>query len=219
MLVEGGQRFTGDTKGGSAGDIALRDDLIHNFFHLSAGNGKAKALHTGGVGKGADFHGVDADDLPVAVNQWPAGVAGVQGGVGLDERHGAAVHVHVPVDGGDDAVGVGAPEGCPKGIADGYHRVAHPQGGGVAELGGGQVGAVNAHHRQVGNIVAAHQPGAEGTVIGELDGNGAGILHHMGVGHDIAVRGENHAGAGGRTVAGLAGDGHHGGDIPGIDIL
>ena len=219
MLIEGGQGFAADAQSGPPGDITLRNDLVHNFLDLGTGNSEAQAFHTGVVGKGADLHGVDADDLPVAVDQRPAGVAGVQGGVGLDQGHGAAVHVHVPVDGGDDAVGVGAPEGRPQGIADGNHRIAHPQCGGIPKLGGGQVGAVDAQHRQVGNVVATNQPGREAAVIGELHGNDVGILYHMGIGHDISVSGEHHPGAGGRTAAALTGDGHHGGDIEGVDIL
>ena len=46
------------------------DDLIHNVPDGGAGNGKADTLHTGGIGEGADLHGVDADDLTVAVDQY-----------------------------------------------------------------------------------------------------------------------------------------------------
>ena len=189
MLVEGGQGLAGDAERGPPGDIALGDDLIHDILDLGAGNGEAQAFHAGVVGEGADLHGIDADDLTVAVDERPAGVAGIQGGIGLDQGHGAAVHVHVPVDGGDDAVGIGAPEGGAQGITDGDHRVAHPQCGGISKLGGGQIVAVDAQHRQIRNVVTANQPGREAAVIGELHGNCVGILHHMGIGHDISVGG------------------------------
>ena len=104
-------------------------------------------------------------------------------------------------------------------IAEGTHRIAYPQCGGIAELGGGQIGAVNAQHRQIGNGVAANQPCAEAAVVGELHGNDLCILHHMGIGYDISVSREHHPGAGGRTAAALTGDGHHGRDVQGVDIL
>ena len=123
MLIEFGQGLAGNSQRGPSGHIALGDDLIYDFLHLGAGNGKAKPLHTGSVGESADFDGVDADDLTVAVDQRPAGIAGVQGGVGLDQGHGSAVDLHIPVDGGDDAVGIGTPEFHSQRIADGNHRV------------------------------------------------------------------------------------------------
>ena len=127
ILIEGGQCIAGDSQSGTSGDIALVDDLIHDVLHRGTGDGKAKTLHTGGVGKGTDLHGVDADDLTVAVDQGTAGVAGVQSGVGLDQAHGTAVNGHIPVNGRYNAVGEAAPEFTAQGIADGSDGVTHPQ--------------------------------------------------------------------------------------------
>ena len=182
MLIEFGQGLAGDAQGGPSGHIALGDDLIHDFLHLGAGNGEAKPLNTGSVGESADFDGVDADDLTVAVDERPAGIAGVQGGVGLNQGHGAAVDLHIPVDGGDDAVGIGAPEFHPQRIADGHHRIAYPQGFGIAELGGGQVLGINVQHRQIGHRVIAYGLGGESPVIGKEHRNFLGTADDVVIG-------------------------------------
>ena len=70
------------------------------------------------------LHHVDADDLPVLVDERAAGVAVVERGVGLDERHGHAVHIDVAVDGGHDAVGQRAAQLHATRVADGVDRVA-----------------------------------------------------------------------------------------------
>ena len=62
-------------------------------------------------------------------------------------------------------------------------------------------------HRQVGNGIRTHQPCLQLPSVGEHDGGRHGVLHHMGVGDDVAVGGEHHAGAAGGAGAGLGGDG------------
>ena len=76
---------------------------------------------------------------------------------GLEEGHRVAVGVHVPVNGGDDAVGHGAPELLAQGVADGQGRIPHLEQVGVPELCGGQAGAVNFEHGQIVGLIAAHQ--------------------------------------------------------------
>src|SRR5205085_4103098 len=83
---------------------------------LVDGNGEADVLGpVGGDG------GVDADDLTGRVDQRPAGVAGVDGGVGLDH---AGEVVDRAVEGGDDAARHGGVTPQPEGVADGDDVVA-----------------------------------------------------------------------------------------------
>ena len=137
----------------------------------------------------------------------------------MDQGHGAAVQIHVPVDGGNDSIGIGAPKGCTQRIADGNHRIAHPQCGGIAELGGGQVCAVDSQHCQIGYFIKANQTGGVISVIRQLHRYGISILYHMGIGNDISVGGENDTGAGETAAAALAGNGNDRGNIPGVDFL
>jgi hypothetical protein len=73
--------------------------------------------------------GVDADHLAAQVEQRPAGIAAVDGGIGLDEivewplADVAASRAH-------DASGGGAAQ--PEGVADGQHPVAHIRCVGIA---------------------------------------------------------------------------------------
>lgn len=125
------------------------------------GRAKPSPSHCGlllGEAGVAHFHGVDADDLPIAVDEGAAGVAVIQGGVGLDHGHGAALHLHLTVDGGDDAVGEGPPQLYAQGVADGVHRVTHRQQVGVAELRRRQGIVRNGpQHRQILVLIIAHQ--------------------------------------------------------------
>ena len=63
------------------------DDGVGGGFGDLRGNGKARTGERAVVG---DDEGVDADQLAVRVHQRAAGVAGIDGGVGLDEVAGLA---------------------------------------------------------------------------------------------------------------------------------
>ena len=192
----------------------MGDEVIDHEGHGTDGQGEAQSLHGGlllGEAGVAHFHGVDADDLPVAVDEGAAGVAVIQSGVGLDHGHGAALHLHLTVDGGDDAVGKGPPQLYAQGIADGVHRVTHRQQVGVAELRRRQGIVRNGpQYRQILVLVIAHQTG----VVGD-----AGVQRHpaalaagdnVGVGDDIAALGHDDAGThGGRAVGLLRHHRHH----------
>ena len=68
------------------------------------------------------------------VQQWPAGVSGIDGGIGLDGFvDGGAVRLLHGTDGTDDAAGHGAREA--EGIADGVDLLAHLQIAGIAQDG------------------------------------------------------------------------------------
>ena len=219
VLVEAGQGFSFNTNGRPSGNIALGNQLIHNVFHCGTGNGKANAFHTGRIRKGADFHGIDADDLTVTIDQRTAGVAGIQGGIGLDQGHGPTVHVHIPVDGGNDAVGIGAPVLHAQRISDGSHGVADPQLGGIPEPGRNQILGLHLKHCQVGNLVTGDQIRRENPVIGQQNINGTSPLHHMGVGDNIAICRKNDTGSRrGGVIAGAA-DGNHGANVLQVNLL
>ncbi len=85
--------------------------------------------------------GGDADDFAARVEQRAAGVAGIDGGVGLDgvfDR--GAGRAADGADGADDAAGHGAGEA--EGIADGVDLLADDEVAGIGEGGGLEVGGV-----------------------------------------------------------------------------
>ena len=119
----------------------------------------------------------------------------------------AAVAGDGAVDGGEDALGHGAHQLHPQGVADGVDPVAHQAHIAVTQLGGGKV--LGVHHFQHGDVllrVGAHQTGLVHAA--HIGGHEAGLPlgDDVGIGDHIAVGGQDDAG----THKGLlAGGGHH----------
>src|SRR5262249_53163658 len=152
--------------------------------------GQADALEAAGA---ALDGGVDADDLALQVDQRAAGVAGVDGRVGLDE---VLVHVHVQATalGADDAVGHGA--GPAERGADGQDAVADLHGPAVAQFEGGQVAlGVDADDGQVGLGVDLDLLGREPAAVGQHDLDLVGAVDDVVVGQDDALGVDDEAGA------------------------
>ena len=187
------------------------------------GDGEADVVDgRGGGRRGAGILGVgDADDLTVEVKQRTAGVAGVDGAVRLNEVHGQGIgEGDLPILGADKTGGEGEGQLAQR-VADGHHAVAHVQVVGVAQNHRGQPLGV---HLQDGHVVA-FVVADEGRVIGVAVvhgyGDAVGVFHHVVVGQDIAVLGEDEAGTGrgggGLEAPVVGGDG--GGDADGgIDV-
>ena len=76
------QRLQRDAGDGAALDLAELDQVVHHVPREVARDGEADALVAAGL---AEDGGVDADELAARVDQRAAGVARVDGGVGLDE--------------------------------------------------------------------------------------------------------------------------------------
>ncbi len=107
--------------------------------------------------------GIHPDHLAAHVEQRAAGIAAVDGGIGLDEVVERPL-ADVPPAGGDDAGGDRAAKA--EGIADGDHPIAYLGGVGIAELHGGQR-PVGPHPQQgeIGARIGAHHLGAQGGVV------------------------------------------------------
>src|SRR5699024_810055 len=84
----------GDAHDHSAANVTVLDQVVDDRLRLVDRDGKADAFIVGR----RDLLGVDADNLAIGVDQRAAGVAGVDGSVGLD-----AVY-RVAVGGGNRAV-------------------------------------------------------------------------------------------------------------------
>ena len=108
--------------------MAALDEAGHHPLAEVRGDGESDALI---ATRAAENLAVDADETTLGIDERAAGVAGVDGGIGLDE---ILVHAGVigAVLGADDALGHGLAEA--KRIANGEHHVAH---GGFAAVGEG----------------------------------------------------------------------------------
>ena len=119
----------------AAHHVAVRQDLLHHAAHQIDRNREADAL---GPAVGAVQHrGVDADQIAVRIDQRAAGIAEIDGGIGLDEILEGREPELAAAGGAHDALRHGLAQTV--GIADGEHDIAHPQ----------RVGAAQRHDRQV----------------------------------------------------------------------
>ena len=133
------------------------------------------------------------------VNEGAAGVAGVDCRIGLDEvfvieAHGGSA------DGADHAHGGGFADA--EGVADGQHDVADFDALAVGKGDGRQAAGIHLEHGEVGLWVIAQHLGSEGASVVKCHLHLVGVLDHVMIGEDVAVRGDDHA-AGGAVFAGL----------------
>ena len=172
------------------------NNLVGNVLGVVNGNGKAHARAGARV---ALDERVDAHQLAVVVNERAAGVARVDGGIGLD---------HVGIDG----VTVGRAHGrgaiqrrhnargdrllVAEGRTDRHDPLAHVELGGVTdldrrELGG--VGVLELDDGQVARSIVAHELGLIGGAV--VHGHHVLVIaiDHVVVGEDVALGIEHHA--------------------------
>ena len=199
---------------GAANHLMFRpDEHVVDRGDDVGGHGETDAL--GAHGLGVDG-GVHADDFACHVDQRTAGVAGVDGGVGLDEALeltvGDAVGaglVDGAVLGGDDAGGDGLREG--EGAADGENPVADLGAVGVAEFNGREgLFGVDLDDGDVGVFIDADDGGGTAWiggivgVAGKLDVDLVGFVDDVIVGDDVAVGVDDEAGAESAALAAVA---------------
>jgi len=123
-----GYRNCLDTKE-SLVNAAVGHQIVSNAFGTVDRNGEADA----GSGAGGRVDGgIDADDFAARIDQRAAGVAAVDGGVGLNGfiDEGGLAGLHGATDGANDASGQRALE--TEWIADGENFLAYLESSGIA---------------------------------------------------------------------------------------
>ena len=148
----------------------------------------------GDAGVGADRafdSGGDAKQRAVGVDEDAAGVARVEGGVGLDH---AELRASAGVGAGQRAAETGDDAGAKRvleavGCADGGDEVADLDGGevGAVEQDDGDVGGVDSNHGEVVGRVAADEGGFGGFAGEGADLDPVGVFDDMVVGDDVAA--------------------------------
>ena len=136
----------------AAADFAMRHQLRCHGFRGVDRHGEAEILGVGNDG------GVDAHDGAAGIDQGAAGVAGVEGGIGLDDivDEPAGLGAESSADRGDDACGYGCLES--QRVADGDYQLTGFKRCRVAEFrGSNALGGIDADHRQVRVRVFADQ--------------------------------------------------------------
>ena len=141
--------------------------------------------------------GIDADQESVHVDERAARIAGIDGGIGLDEE---LIVGDADLRAGkrrDDAARHRLPDA--ERIADGEHDVADFQTVGIAEADRGKLDAVRveAKHRKIGLFVLEDRLRRKLPPVGKRDGD-FGLpapLDDMVVGDDDTVGADEHAGA------------------------
>ncbi len=154
----------------------------------------------------AEDHGVYADDLSHGVDEGAAAVAGVDGGVGLDEvlvEAFAFAHagVHSSVFGGDDSDADGglvvAHEGA-EGVSDGDDPFADEEVVGVSEGYVGKAGGAGFEDGEVGAFVGADDVDGDFASVRQCDGcDFGGVFDDVVVGDDVSLGVEDEAAADG----------------------
>ena len=174
----------------AAAQLAELPELIDHAGHRLRRHRKADADR---AARRRDDQRVDADHLAVEVEQRTAGIAAVDGGVGLDVTV-IGTGVDVAVARRDDARRDRAAEA--ERIADRDHPFAEPQLVGIAELHRDQrLGRLEFQHRKIGLLVDADQLGLELGAVVHDDADLVGIGDDVIVGHDDAGGVDDEAGA------------------------
>jgi len=138
---------------------------------------------------------IDTDDLAVGSDERAAGVAGIEGCVGLNDvvHQPARLRTQRPSQRADDPgrYRVGEAER----IADRDDQLPGAQRRRIAERRVGQIRCVDAQHGQVGMRIVADQRRGKLAAVEERDPNPLRLVNHVAVGENEAVGRKNEAAA------------------------
>src|ERR1035437_7732200 len=173
----------------TARDLAVLDEPAGDVFGRVDSDGETDAL------RGQDNGGVDANYFAARIDQRPAGIAGVQGGVRLDDiiDQPAGVGPEGTAQGADDSRGDGALEAV--GIADSNGNLADAYAPGIPEARRMKLRRVDPHDRQVRVRIVTDHVGIGMTAIRKGDLDPVGVMHDMAVGEHKPVGGDDESGA------------------------
>ena len=176
--------------------VIRADELVINIGHGIGRHRKAYA-HVTLRKTLCEYRRIDADHFPVHVDQRTAGIAGIDGCVGLNERLELLASDNIASFGGNNAGGDGLLQ--TEGAADGQHPVADLHTVGIPQLGRLQrmTGAwLDFDDGEVGFTVAANNFAVVGLRISlQLHSDAIGAFDDVLIGHNIAFGVNNHAGA------------------------
>ena len=174
----------------AANHPAVLDQVGHHLAGDRRRGGEADALPVAVRGQNG---GVDADQVATGVDQRAAGVAAVDGRVGLDEILEGGDAQMGAAGGADDAHGHGLAHA--QRVADGQHHVADAHRLRAVQFDLRQVFQGDLQQRQIGFRVGAHHPRRGVPAVAQGHQDLIGVADHMVAGQHIAFGGHQHPGA------------------------
>ncbi len=160
--------------------------IDHLHGHLG-GNRKADPLAAAALAQNGCVH---AYELALHVHQGAPAVAGVDGGIGLDQV-GIVHQIDIAAQTADDPHGHRLPH--PERVADGHDLIAHPQGIAVPDGDRRQVLGVDLDQGHIRGRIGTDDLGHVFLLAVEIDHDLVGVLHHMVIGQDVPVGRDHHA--------------------------
>ena len=170
---------------------AVGFEVFNHLVHDGSWDGKTIAAVGAGLGHN---HCVDSDQFAFCIDQCSSRVSGVDGSVRLDETFDASrLGTEGARFGADDAGGDGGGEA--EGITDGEHPFSKFQFVRTSDGDGGEVFGFDFDECEVGGGVGADDACFVLLVVVEFHGEFVCVFNDVVVGDDVAVSGENDAGA------------------------
>jgi len=168
----------------TVGNFAEADQFVDGRFDDLRGNGEA---HTGERSGAGDEERVDTNQLAVRVDERTARVAGIDGGVGLNELAGLAAITGVgigAVERADDAARDRELESV--GIAEGEDGLSGMQIRGVAPRNAGEIAAADLDDGEIGKGIGADELGGHDLLVAHGDADVGRALDDVVVGDDVS---------------------------------
>jgi len=169
--------------------VAVVDNLIHYAFGEVHRDSKAYALIAATPGKD---RGIDSDELTLCIDERAAGIARIDGRVGLDEVFVVLDTEVRPAGGADDSHGHGLADA--KGITNRKSEITDLNFGRIAKGDGGQVVRINLQNGNVRLGIAANDLGGEFALVAQRNFNVRGAIDNVIVGQNVSIGGDDYAG-------------------------
>ncbi|MCH8134194.1 MAG: hypothetical protein IIA30_16735 [Myxococcales bacterium] len=192
------------------------DQVLHDPVREVDGNREPVTLVESRL---AGDGGVDSDDLPSEVHHRPAGIAGVDHGVRLDEvldrvsgvaprrlvlPESAGKQLKGTPESADDPHGhrviQGRASATEAGVADGHDPLPDTEIGGAPEVELGQPRCVDLDHRNVRERIPSHHLGLERAPILKKNGEKVRALDDVVVGQDVTILGDDESASPGDAI-------------------
>ncbi len=169
-----------------------------------AGNefgGVARDRETDSLGR-PNHRGVDSDHFARGIRERPAGVSGIQRGVGLDDvvDQSARLRVHRATERANHSGGHARLK--TERVTNGDCDLTDAQCFRIGQPHVGKLRRINANHGEIGIRIVSDKLGARFTAVGKVDHNFARTMHDVAVGQNKTVRrdDESRAAAAARAV-------------------
>ena len=173
----------------AAHHVAVHENLFHHTAHQIDGNCKADTLRSA-IGS-IEHSRIDADQIAMRIDECAAGVAEIDGRIGLNKIFKRRQAQLTAAGCADDTLSHGLAHAI--GVADGEHDIADPQGIGSTQRHDGQVADLEIEDGQIRVRVLPDDRGVGDTSIRKLHPDRIGAGDHMLIRYNGAHGIDDHA--------------------------